>query len=228
MSKYGKYGATSSLIPLAEYKKVQSYQAEPLVPGSSVTVESVKMRYGMKSYSLSNGDTITEGQLKRLRGAYALMARSNPAVAEKMLQFRYDYDEVENRYFIKPTINIMDLDDEAYFYLGINRTDVWLRMKIKYYGDDWLFVDSYKIAAGNLRWQSPKQQFQRNHSGGNVWEWIDVTPAEEDIRNMEALATAANPIIRFQGKQYYSDFKLSPKQQKDILAALELFRAMKQ
>ena len=228
MTKFGKYGAASSLIPLAEYKKVQSYQAEPLVPGSSITVNSVKMTYGMKSYSLSNGETIAGEQLKRLRGAYELSGKSDPAIAEKMLQFRYDYDEVEDRYFIKPTINIRNLDDEALFYIGINRTNVWLRMKIKYYGDDWLFVDSYKIAADSLRWQSPKLNFQRDHSGGNVWEWIDTAPTEEDIRNMEALSTAANPIIRFQGKQYYSDFKLSTKQQKDIRAVLALFRSLEQ
>jgi hypothetical protein len=43
---------------------------------------------------------------------------------------------------------------------------------------------------------------------------------------MQALATAENPIIRFQGQQYYSDFKLTGEQQDSITSTLRLYELL--
>lgn len=203
-------------------KNSENYSAEPLVPGSSVQVESVETSYGRDVFTLSNGDTIGREKLTHVRNIASQFSDSEAQIAEALLDFGISHDEVENQYFIQPKGDV--LDNEAKLYIGVRPGQTWLRMKIKYYGDDWLFVQSYKIAADSLRWESPLIQFERDHSGGDVWEWIDKAPTDEDLRNMRALASAENPIIRFQGRQYYSDFKLTDEQQKSISSILKLYK----
>ncbi len=101
-------------------------------------------------------------------------------------------------------------------------------MQIRYAGSNWLFVRSYLISADSLRWQSPAVSFKRDHSGGSVWEWIDVAPNTEDLHNMRALAQAKSSIVRFWGDKYYSDLKLSDQQQESISNILSLYEMLKQ
>lgn len=220
--KYGgKYGSSADIVPLTRYEQVASYSAEPLVPGSEITVEAVELSSGRERYSLSNGEKIGKEKLNYVRKLSAQFPSSQPEIARTLLDFRITFDEIENQYFIQPQGDI--LRNEAKLYIGVRPSKTWLRMKIKYYGDDWLFARSYKVAADDYRWESPALQFERDHSGGHVWEWIDKAPSEDDLQNMRALANATDPVIRFQGRQYYSDFKLSSQQQSSIAEVLGLF-----
>ncbi|MDZ7663153.1 hypothetical protein [Thiohalophilus sp.] len=224
--KYGgKYGSSADIVPLEQYEQAASYSAEPLVPGSKILVESVEISFGRDVFTLDNGDQIGRDKLDHIRNIASQFPASQATIAEALLSFRITHDEVENRYFIQPKGSA--LRNEARLYIGVKPDKTWLRMKIKYYGDDWLFVRSYKVAADSFRWESPSLEFERDHSGGNVWEWIDKSPTDEDLRNMRALAAAANPIIRFQGRQYYSDFKLTGEQQSSITSILRLYELLK-
>ena len=223
--KYGgKYGSSADIVPLEQHEQVTRYSAEPLVPGSQILVESVEISFGRDVFTLDNGDKVGRDKLNHIRSIASQFPASQEKIAEQLLAFQITHDEVENQYFIQPNGSV--LGNEAKLYIGLKPDKSWLRMKIKYYGDNWLFVQSYKIAADSFRWQSSSLSFERDHSGGNVWEWIDKSPTEEDIRNMQALATAENPIIRFQGKQYYSDFKLTGEQKNSITSTLRLYELL--
>ena len=49
-----------------------------------------------------------------------------------------------------------------------------LRLKLQYYGDDWLFVRSVTVKADDKVYELGKLDFERDHSSGSVWEWIDM------------------------------------------------------
>lgn len=223
--KYGgKYGGSSPIISFKQYQEFQSFKQKPLIPGSKIYLTSVNMSYGSKIYKLNNGTSLSDKNLKLIREICNKFG-NKPEMAKLLLSMNIEKDEVEYRFFIEPKGDI--LRSEAKLYIGFNDKNEWLRFKIKYYGNDWLFVSSYKVAADDYRWQSPKISFERDHSSGNVWEWSDLAASSRYIKVAKALATAEKSIIRFQGNQYYSDKKLQEDQKKGILDILKLFHLMK-
>jgi len=222
--KYGgKYGPSSPIISLEDYEILQSFSPEPLIPGSTVELVGNEIVAGMKFYGLSNGKKVSENDLDLIREVCNHFG-NKPEMAELLLDMKIDKDEVDRKYFISPRGNI--LRSEAKLYIGFNDMDKWLRFKVKYYGDNWLFVNSYKIAADDYRWQSPRMVFKRDHSSGSVWEWIDVPASKQEIEIAKALAYAETATIRFQGSKYYSDKQLKKDQKESIKKILNLFSLM--
>ncbi|WP_169753864.1 hypothetical protein [Photobacterium aquae] len=219
----GKYGTTSPIISLKQYHELKSFQSEPLVPSSPIHVISSKLAYGHKSFSLSNGDVIGEKQLNLIR---ELSARfdNNPTIAELLIDKRINKDEMENQYFISPSIDLLKSD--AQLYIGVNDKKEWLRFKVKYYDSSWLFVNSFKVAADDYRWQSPVMKFERDHSSGDVWEWTDVAATKSYINLAKKIANSSKVTIRFYGTQYYSDKLLGEKQKQGIKDILKLHDLM--
>ncbi len=222
--KYGgKYGTLSPIISLSQYNEVNSFSSEPLVPGSDIHLVSNEVSYGSRLYKLSNGELVSEKRLKLLREVSSRYGNT-PEIAGLLLGMTIDKDEVENRYFISPQGD--SLRSEAKMYIGVNDEKQWLRFKVKYYGDDWLFVNSYKVAADDYRWQSPKMEFKRDNSSGDVWEWVDISATSKEIEVAKKLANADKSTIRFQGSKYYSDKDLDGDQKKSLLNVLKLFELM--
>jgi hypothetical protein len=219
----GKYGSFSPIISLEQYIQLKSFTPEPLIPNSEIQLLSNKVSYGSKYYTLSNGKQISKKNLKLIREVCARFG-NKPEMAELLLDMEIDKDEVDYRFFISPTGT--SLRSEAKLYIGFNDKDQWLRFKVKYYGDDWLFVSSYKVAADDYRWQSPKMNFERDHSSGSVWEWVDVSAKNKEIEVAKALANAGKSTIRFQGNQYYSDKQLDNDQKIAINKILRLYSLM--
>lgn len=219
--KYGgKYGSSSPIISLEEYAKLRSFKSEPLIPGSSIQLVGNEISYGVKYFTLSNGNQVSEERLGLIREVCSRF-KNKPEMAELLLNMYIDKDEVDYRFFISPTGR-----SEVILYIGFNEKKQWLRYKVEYYDDDWLFVSSYKVAADDYRWQSPKMDFKRDHSSGSVWEWIDVSANKQEIAVAKALANAQKATIRFQGKQYYSDKHLQDDQKDAIRKILKLFSLM--
>lgn len=221
--KGGKYGTLSPLIPLAQHLELKSFKAEPLVPGSAIELVKVDQSYGIKTFKLSNGNSIQDKKLKNVR-ELAVRFGGKPSLAELLLNVDIEKDEIENRYFIQPSGS--PLRTEAKLYIGANESKIWLRFKVKYYGDDWLFVNGYKVAADDYRWQSPQLKFERDHASGSVWEWIDIAAGSKEIEIAKAIASAKESTIRFQGNQYYSDKKLEDDQKESIKVILRIFSEM--
>lgn len=220
----GKYGSSSPIISLKQYEDIQSFSQKPLIPGSSILLVSTEVSYGSKYFKLSNGDSLSEKNLKLIREVCSKFG-NKPEMAELLLGMNIKKDEIDYRFFIKPKGDV--LRSGAKLYIGFNDKREWLRFKIKYYGDDWLFVSSYKIAADDYRWQSPKISFERDHSSGSVWEWSDVAASDKYIEVAKALANSEKSTIRFQGNQYYSDKRLQDDQKEGIKNILKLFQLMK-
>ena len=105
-----------------------------------------------------------------------------------------------------------------------------IRLVARYYAEDWLFVTRAWAKADGVTVDVPQKSgnvlgWERDNSGGNIWEWSDspVTAAQE-VAAVRTLASAKSVTVRFEGKQYYNDRKLSPQQIKamqEVIAAYE-------
>lgn len=196
-----------------------------LYQGSEVFVLSRMAGWDGEKYTLSNGHTVAQNTLASIGKIVEYFPTNKPRIAELLLKFDISEDVVENRFVIRSNANKSVWQNQAMLYVVVDSKKQWLRMKIQYTGDDWLFVSSYKIAADDYRWQSEKMHFERDHSN-RVWEWVDKAPSIQDLKNLKALSKAKNPVIRFQGRQYFSDFQLEPIQQEAIIDVMELFDLM--
>ena len=66
-------------------------------------------------------------------------------------------------------------------------------------------------------------EFYRDNYGGNVWEYAYLDISNPEYRKVaDKIASSKEVIIRFQGKQYYSDLSLSQRMKSDLMAMLDV------
>lgn len=121
--------------------------------------------------------------------------------------------------------NAPTLGNSVSIYFGSNKDSAAsypLRLKLQYYDDDWLFVRSVTVKADDKVYELGDLEFERDHSSGSVWEWIDMPVKDHEMLNH--WMTAKRVVVRFNGDQYYRDFPLPQRQQ---IQLQEVYRAWK-
>jgi hypothetical protein len=216
------YGGQSPLIPIALSKEIESFKPTPIIPNSKIMITRTTTRLGKKLNLLSNGKKITEDDLNALR-LVCKKYGNKPEMAELLLDTKIKIDEIEQLSFIQPAGYF---SDGLIIYIGLNEGSEWLRFKAKYTGKDWLFVNSFKIAAGDFRWASGPLSFDRDHSGGKVWEWVDTPVGEKEMNAVDAVLSAPKATIRFNGNKYYHDSIITPAQKESIKTMSKLYELM--
>lgn len=99
-----------------------------------------------------------------------------------------------------------------------------LRLKFLYYSDEWLFVQRVTIKADDQTFDLGRIEFERDHTGGSIWEWSDEQLT--NFKMLDAVLSAKKVMIRFDGRQYYSDFTLPDSQKtamREVLMAWERY-----
>lgn len=199
---------------------------EPVVEGSDIYISKVYKTESYTLYKTNDHREIFNDELNNLRKVMKTF-NLDPAIATLLLDKKIEIDEVENRAFISPKLQPGDWStSRAYLYIGINKANTWLRFHIIYHGKNWLFANSYKIAADEYRWQSPRIDFKRDNST-TVWEWHDSPVTEPVLDFCSKLIESETSIIRFQGEKGYYDLNMTAEQKQDMKEILALFDTMK-
>jgi hypothetical protein len=104
----------------------------------------------------------------------------------------------------------------------------YIYLEDQYYASDWIFHTSISVKIGDKIYESSTvETFDENNktenSGGSVWENINYL-GEQDKQIIVAIAgnTEKEIKVRFNGKQYTSDFVLSKKDKEAIKEGYEL------
>jgi len=222
--EFGKYGTAAEMMPLEEYQSIRSFSPEPLYSGSDIQIIKKENVYGIRTLELSNGQKVRQ-EIYELIKSFVPKVGGDHRMVEILVGNHIEYDHMDDVYKIRPVGS--GLEKNFGLSLLVSSGAPALRVEVKYYGDDWLFVDSFKLAADDFRYQSPDYEFNRDHSSGNVWEWITINAGPEQINYMKALSEAKLSTIRFQGRQYYSDLTLDVDDKKHIKDFLTLYELMK-
>ena len=117
----------------------------------------------------------------------------------------------------------------ASLYIGKDDSRVWLRLKMSYYGDDWIFFDSaYLSYEGNTHTISfdKYRDKETENDGGMVWEWLDVNVDSDLLSYLRRFVKGNNPKMRLSGK-YTETRNLSGKEIKamqEILLAYDVLK----
>ena len=109
----------------------------------------------------------------------------------------------------------------AYLYIGKIEEHYFLRLKIQYTANDWLFVNNviaYRDGKSSTLYDG---SFERDHNT-DIWEWVDVNPSKHQLEILAAIGSAKESILRFEGQQYRKDVTLRKNDKvalKEVLAA---------
>ena len=112
--------------------------------------------------------------------------------------------------------------------MGQKDNDVWLCLRMSYYGDDWIFFENaYLSYDGNTKEIIfDKYKDKETDSDTEVWEWIDVPVLDDLLKFLEEMSKGKVLKMRLSGK-YTKTRSLSSKEinaMKDILLAYDVLR----
>lgn len=215
-SKGGHYGKGTYIEPLF----VEKFSQYPIYEGASTMVIGRAYGSAKEKFKLSTGEEVSAETLN----AISMVADrfSNPEVADLLVgsdDIRIETDRVEGITYVKPFY----YSNKSSYQIHLAYTDNhhFFRVKLKYYGSDWIFANSITVSANDFRWRSGPLPFKRDHYA-EVWEWVDVPLDAHYVSISERLSNSDFAVIRFHGKSYYSDLELTDREQENLILMLKL------
>jgi hypothetical protein len=133
-----------------------------------------------------------------------------------------------NWYYDRATYNRYVADD-FYLYIGKKKSgEPWLRFKAMYYDDDWIFFDEIRVNVDGEVFTITADYFdvERDNSGGNVWEWLDISPGSYELNMINSIIGSKSTTVRFKGDQYHSDMTLSAATKRGLKNVLLAYQAL--
>lgn len=140
------------------------------------------------------------------------------------------YDDVNGiTWYTSKVTNHKVWSNMASLYIGKENNHIWLRLKMSYYGDDWIFFDnaylSYEGHTQSISFDRYRDKKTEN-SGGMVWEWLDVNVDSGLLYYLRKFVKGKNPKMRLSGK-YTETRNLSAKEIKSMEEILLAYDVLK-
>jgi hypothetical protein len=116
-----------------------------------------------------------------------------------------------------------------HLYIGKSKDgDPYLRFKVRYSDDDWLFVESASINVdGDVRDLDVGSDWDRDNGSGDIWEWVDVNATPSHLSLIEDVIKSKSAVIRFFGSQYRDDRTITSSQKRALRNVLNAYEALK-
>ncbi|EDM48717.1 hypothetical protein MDG893_16917 [Marinobacter algicola DG893] len=198
----------------------------PLTDGAEISYDA-NYEYHPSEMKLSNGKLLRGNSWNGYLKAYveSFPPEKREPILQGITRHVTDYDKVEGVIRFEP-VRYMSGPYSQASHLAVVGTlrpeSATAFLKFHYYGDSWLFAKSFKVVTDGVPFQSPKIKFRQDHYGGSVWETAYLNLNKEEYRALaEDIVSSEEAIIRFQGKQYYSDLTVTERMREDIEYMLE-------
>lgn len=139
--------------------------------------------------------------------------------------FRVNSDEFKKTSFyshpLTPRYNNVDW---IFPYIGKNGNNVYLRLKLQYEDDDWLFINKVQFLIDGEVFDFANGNFERDNDGGRIWEWADMSVSNNTIAILSMIADGNSAKVRYTGNKYYDDRTITSREKKVIKETLEVYR----
>lgn len=140
--------------------------------------------------------------------------------------FNIRYDDMEETTWITHKNQPKYTNTKGFYtYIGIKNGVPWERLVIRYYGDDWLFIQNIKIKSDDNTYNLYPANLERDNNS-SVWEWIDISPSNSDLIMLERVIGSKETKVRFEGKKYYKDWVLTNKEIKGLSDTQKYFNLL--
>jgi hypothetical protein len=150
--------------------------------------------------------------------------KAKKEAAVKMMVKKKDKFENTTWYFDRSTPQT-NATNNISAYIGQKDGQVWLRYKISYRGDSWLFIQNYKLMLDEKVLDiTPRKVDRDNYS--YVWEWSDEPVDAPALLVLAAITVSKNAKIRYEGRQYRKDRTITQNEKQAIKNVLFAFNAL--
>lgn len=87
-------------------------------------------------------------------------------------------------------------------YFGDEKSSIFLRLKMSYYGEDWLFFEKAYLSYDGNTIEIPFDEYKDKKSDNDtkVWEWLDVSVTSDILVYLRDFAKSKDAKVRFSGK----------------------------
>ena len=160
----------------------------------------------------------------------SVKSQKDPAKAKELKsKFTEKTDEFEGLTWIEPKSKPKYVNNTGiYSYFAIkDSVPQNMRLVIQYGADDWLFIRSYTflIDGKTYEFSNPKIETDNNST---IWEWSDTNVyADAELNEIYArLINAKEAKIRFNGRQYNSDYTIPQSTLKSLRETRDYYLAL--
>jgi len=161
----------------------------------------------------------------------AAKAKAAQELKNALADLRVKTDSVTNKkwYYARTTTQYVD-SNSIHLYMGQEQgSDPYLRFRIQYAGDDWLFINKFTLNVdGEVFVIEPDYGDMERDNDSDVWEWYDTNPSDENVSMLKAIMNSKKAVIRCEGDQYYKDRTITSTEKKALKAVLTGYNALVQ
>lgn len=156
-------------------------------------------------------------------------AEAKEAKQEKALsKLKSKYDQFDEVTWYEPQCAPKYINANAfYIYIGKNEYTSWLRWKMVYFGDDWIFFDKIIINVDGENYTKTFDYSEVNRdNNADVWEYVDISVSNSDQELLEKIANSKKTTIRFQGDQHHYDREITQNEKYGITDVLTAYKGL--
>lgn len=175
------------------------------------------------SDSIVNAMAIVKDSLNAIKSKE--LAEKKEMAEKRLKSFRSRTDEFESVTFFKHSQTPKYTNSNfIYPYIGNDGNSYWLRLTFQYAADSWLFIERVKIKTDTEQYDIATSFKRDNHT--EIWEWADIKANQTEYLMLRDMASSKDVLIRYEGRQYYKDRKLTAKEKNVITETLDVFEAI--
>jgi hypothetical protein len=168
---------------------------------------------------------------KKAREAKLKAEKEKQQKLNALKKLKKEYDDVSGiTWYKNPYFTHYDNVNRTSIYIGKKEKSTWLRLKMSYQGDNWIFFEhaylSYDGNTKEIAFNKYDDKKTENESGG-VWEWIDVSVSPDVEKFLREFAKSKNAKMRLSGK-YSETRNLTWNEKQGIIDVLNGYDAIKQ
>lgn len=172
-------------------------------------------------------DSVQIKENLRIKDSIAIVKKQKKEKAEKALKsFKKTEDEFKGNAFYRDsrTPNYTNRNF-IYPYIGQEGDHYWLRLKLQYAADDWLFINKGILLIDGEQFTISGTWERDNNSG--IWEWLDMQVRTNERIILDKLANSKSAKVRYEGRQYHNDRTITSKEKSIIKKTLEIYDNLK-
>ena len=206
------------------FSQAQSFIASKDISGLRSICSKLEKYHPASSEHKKAQDALQKLNDEIERAAAAEKAKRMKAVNKLKKQF----DDVSGiTWYYNPYFTHYNNSNHVSVYMGkIDSGKPWLRLKMSYYGDDWIFFENAYLSYDGNTIEIPFDKYKDKESDNytECWEWIDVPVSETILSFLKELVNGKTAKSRLSGK--YSNTHTITKTEidgiKDVLLAYDV------
>lgn len=168
---------------------------------------------------------------KRIKEAKQKAEKERQEKLAALKKLKKQFDDVSGiTWYYNPYFTHYNNKNLTSLYIGNEGNSTWLRLKMSYQGDDWIFFENaYLSYDGNTKQISfdKYDDKETENSGGGVWEWIDVNVPTDVESFLRKFAASSSAKMRLSGK-YTRTRNLTWSERQGIIDVLNGYDVLKQ